>query len=208
MAAVPAGTARNPDDAASKGANARHARHPSGAARPQRDGRRPTVRTTTDTNQTTTRCKRCRVHPGGMCPACTSSCRQRALALREKDGLGDEQIAARLSVSVGRAQRFIAEAEQLRDLEQYKRDSIPVAPIRELFERRVEEDPALTQVRVAKRAKTDRIQLRRALGLSPTASRTVGGKRRPGSLRTEITVEMASRIVQALDVAPHEIPWL
>jgi hypothetical protein len=143
-----------------------------------------------------------------MCPACTSSCRQRALALREKDGLGDEQIAARLSVSVGRAQRFIAEAEQLRDLRQYKRDSIPVAPIRELFERRVEEDPALTQVRVAKRAKTDRIQLRRALGLSPTASRTVGGKHRPGSIRTEITVEMASRIVQALDIAPHEIPWL
>jgi len=143
-----------------------------------------------------------------VCAACASRRRERALALRETDGLSDEQVAARLDVTVERARRLIEEAEQLRDLERYKRDSIPVEPIRALFERRLEEDSTLNQTRVAKLARTDRIELRRAIGLSPTASRIVDGKLRPGKLRSEITVEMASRIVQALGVAPHEVPWL
>ena len=167
-----------------------------------------TVSATTQLDQRTVGCRRCRTHQGGVCPACAPRRRQRALALRETDGLSDEQIAARLDVSVERARRLIEEAEQLRDLERYRCDSIPVEPIRALFERRLEEDSTLNQTRVAKLARTDRIELRRALGLTPTASRVVDGKLRPGKLRTEITVEMASRIVQALGVAPHEVPWL
>jgi plasmid maintenance system antidote protein VapI len=153
-------------------------------------------------------CRQCQQHPGGICPACASRQRRRALALRERDGLAEEQIAVRLGVTVARAKRLIEEAEQLRDLEQYKRDSIPVAPIRDLFERRLQEDPSLNQAHVAARMETNRIELLRAVGLQPTASRVVRGKRRPGKLRTKITVEMASRIVKALGVAPHEVPWL
>ncbi len=167
-----------------------------------------TVSETTQLDHGALRCRRCRTHQDGVCPACAARRRQRALELREKDRLSDEQVAASLDVSVERALRFIEEAEQLRDLERYKRDSIPVEPIRALFERRLEEDSTLNQTRVAKLARTDRIELRRAIGLSPTASRIVDGELRQGKLRTEITVEMASRIVQALGVAPHEVPWL
>lgn len=167
-----------------------------------------TVSATTQLDQRAVRCRRCQTRQGGVCPACASRWRQRALALRETDGLSDEQIAARLDVTVERARRLIEEAEQLRDLERYRRDSIPVEPIRALFERRLQEDSTLNQTRVAKLARTDRIELRRAIGLSPTASRVMDGELRPGKLRTEITVEMASRIVQALGVAPHEVPWL
>lgn len=166
------------------------------------------VRATTNPNHTTLGCKRCRAHPSGVCPACAARRRQRALRLRERDGLNDEQIAATLSVTIEKARRLIEEAEQLRDLERYRRNSIPVEPVRALFMQRLEEDPDLDQTQVARRARTDRVELRRALGISPTASRVVDGERQPGKFRTEITVEMASRIVQALDVAPREIPWL
>lgn len=163
---------------------------------------------TTHLEQATGGCRRCQTQRGGVCVPCAARARRRALGLREKHGLRDEQIAARLQVSLERARRLIEEAEQLRDLEQYKRDSIPVQPIRALFERRLEEDPTLSQARVAKLAKTDRVELRRALGLSPTASRNVDGELRPGKLRTQIAVELASRIVRALGVAPREVPWL
>ena len=166
------------------------------------------MRATTKPNHTTLGCRRCRAHPSGVCRACAARRRRRALRLRETDGLNDEQIAATLGVTIEKGRRLIEEAEQLRDLERYKRDSIPVEAVRALFLRRLQEDPALDQTRVAKRARTDRVELRRALGLSPTASRIVDGERRPGKLRTEITVDMASRIIQALDVAPREIPWL
>ena len=141
-------------------------------------------------------------------PGVPSRRRRRALALRERSGLRDEQIAARLDVTVERARRLIEEAEQLRDLQQYKCDSIPVGPIRELLQRRLQEDPTLSQARVAEEMDTDRIELLRAVGLQPTASRLVRGERRAGKLRRKITVEMASRIVKALGVAPHEVPWL
>ncbi len=166
------------------------------------------VRATATPKLTSVSCRRCRAHPSGLCAACAARRRQRALRLRETDGLSDEQIAARLNVTIEKARRLVEEAEQLRDLERYKRDSIPVEPVRALFVRRLQEDPTLDQTKVAKRAKTDRVQLRRAIGLSPTASRIVHGKRQPGKFRTEITVEMASRIVRALDVAPREVPWL
>ncbi|MGA2163146.1 MAG: hypothetical protein ABSH36_01600 [Solirubrobacteraceae bacterium] len=151
-------------------------------------------------------CGRCHTQ-GYICPACAARLRHRALALHQK-GLSPHEIAGHLNVTLPQTRRLIEEAEQLRDLQQYKRDLIPVAPIRELFERRLEEDPTLNQIRVAAKAQTDRIELRRALGMQPTASRLIRGERRPGKTRTEITVEMASRIVKALGVAPHEIPWL
>jgi hypothetical protein len=115
-------------------------------------------------------------------------------------------IVATLGVSIAKDGRLVDGAEQVRDLEQYKCDSIPVESIRELFGRRLEEDPALNQVQVARRARTDRMQLRRALGLLPSAGRIVGGQRRLGEICVELTVEMASRIVRALGVAPREIP--
>jgi len=167
-----------------------------------------TVSGTTGLDQPTAGCRRCQERQGGCCPACAARCRRRALALRERYGLGDEQIAARLDVSVEKARRLIEEAEQLRDLQQYRCDSIPLGPIRELVERRLEEDPTLSQARIAEEVGTDRAELLRAVGLQPTASRLVEGERRPGRLRSKITVEMAGRIVKALGVAPHEVPWL
>jgi hypothetical protein len=128
--------------------------------------------------------------------------------LRDRDGLDDRQLAEELRLTVAQVRRLFEEADQLLDLEQYKRDSIPVAPIRELYEQRLANEPALTPTIVAQKAGLDRVALRRALGLAPTASRARAGKRTPGRLRSEITVEMAGRIVKAIDVAPHEVPWL
>jgi DNA-binding transcriptional regulator LsrR (DeoR family) len=155
--------------------------------------------------------------PSGVCAACqtsTASCRactrqrNHALRLYEQDGLTDPQIAARLGIGIPRVRRLLEEAGQLRDLEHYKIDSIPLAAIRELVEQRLKDDPTLTQTRLAKLLQTDRTELRRALGLQPTAARTINGEHRPGRVREEITVEMAGRIVQALGIPPHEIPGL
>lgn len=153
-------------------------------------------------------CKRCQALPAGFCSACKTRLRRRAITLRDKDKLTVEKIAERLAVTVAQAARLIEEADQLRDLEQYKCDAIPVAPIREMFKRRLQEDPTLTQTQLAAAIQTDRVELLRTLGLQPTASRIVKGKRRPGKLRTEISVEMAGRIIKALGIAPHEVPWL
>ncbi len=153
-------------------------------------------------------CERCEAFSGGVCAACRARRRRRAIELRDKNGLTVQQIAEQLNITVAHAARLIEEAEQLRDLEQYRCNAIPVAPIRELVQRRLKEDRTLSQARLAAAVQTDRIELLRVLGLQPTASRMVRGQRRPGALRTEISVEMAGKIVKALDIAPHEVAWL
>lgn len=153
-------------------------------------------------------CKRCRENPRSACVACTQR-RRRAMQLREHDGLSDEQIAARMRLTLPRVQRLLEEEAQWRDLQQYVRNSVPATLLQDLIRRRQQEDPALTKEEIAKRAGyQSRLALLRAVGLQPTARRVRAGKVYPPKLETSVEVAVASKIVLALGFAPHEIPGL
>jgi len=153
-------------------------------------------------------CKRCQENPRSPCVACTQR-RRRAMQLYEHDGLSIEQIADKMQLTVPRVERLLEEETQYRDLAQFVCDSVPTRVLQELIRRRQLEDPALTKTAIAERAGySSRLALLRAVGLEPTARKVRGGKEYPPTLRTDIDVAVASRIVRALDYAPHEIPGL
>lgn len=81
--------------------------------------------------------------------------------------------------------------------------------LQDLIRRRQREDPALSIEEIATRAGyKSRLALQRAVGLEPTARRVRAGKVYPPKLETTVEVAIASKIVRALDFAPHEIPGL
>jgi transposase len=140
--------------------------------------------------------------------ACTQR-RRRAIELHERHGLTVSEIAAKMRLSEPRVNRLLEEEAQIRDLQQYKRDSVPVEPIQILMAQRQEEDPTLTQGAIARLAEyKSRTALLRALGLAPTARLIRGGREYPPEHRRTIDVGAAGRIVRALGFAPHEIPYL
>jgi hypothetical protein len=147
-------------------------------------------------------CKWCHAHPASPCPACAAR-RRRVVELIQDEGLSPEQVAERMRLGIAKVRRLIEEADQLRDLQSHVCNEIPVEPIRALFEQRQDEDPSMNLSRVAKLARMDRGDLRRALALTPAP-----GAREPSQPPTHINVETAGRIVAALGVAPHEIAGL
>lgn len=128
--------------------------------------------------------------------------------LLENHGLSAEQIATKMHLGLPRVARLIEEEEQVRDLQRYKLDTFPVSQLKELYDCRLEENPTLTQAGIARSAKMARINLRRAIGESPAATRVLNGERQPGEMLSEVSVETAARIVRALGIAPREIPGL
>jgi hypothetical protein len=153
-------------------------------------------------------CKRCQSNPRSVCVACTQR-RRRAIELLEQHGLTVPEIAAKMRLSEPRVNRLLEEEEQIRDLQQYKCDSVPVERLQTLLAQRQKEDPTLTQETIARLAEyKSRIALLRALGLAPTARMRRGGREYPPEYRSTIDVGPASRIVRALGFAPHEIPDL
>jgi hypothetical protein len=70
-------------------------------------------------------CKRCQSNPRSVCVACTQR-RRRAIELLEQHGLTVPEIAAKMRLSEPRVNRLLEEEEQIRDLQQYKCDSVPV----------------------------------------------------------------------------------
>jgi hypothetical protein len=156
---------------------------------------------------TTTRgCKRCQANPRRVCVACAKR-RRRAVELAERDGLSTEAIAAKMRLTVPRVNRLLEEEAQIRDLEQYKCDSVPVKSIQALVATRQAEDPALTQERIARLAGyTSRIAMLRALGLAPTARAVKKDREYPPEFRESIDVGAAGRIVRAVGLAPYEVP--
>ena len=154
--------------------------------------------------QTQTGCRWCAEHPFDVCRACARLGRS-AARLLDGGGLSAEQVADMLGLDVARMQRLVHEERQLRDLQQYKRDRIPLEPIQALFARRQEEDPSLTKTRAAQLAGyNSRVEFLRTMGFFRTASFVRKGKRYPGKHRTEISVEAAGRIVRAIGYAPRE----
>jgi hypothetical protein len=144
-------------------------------------------------------CGWCETHIDGFCPECARS-RRRAVHLRDQQGLRLAEIAERMATSQHRATRLLEQADQALDLERFKLDTIPTAALQQLFERRRIEDPTITEASVARAAKMQRIDLRRALGRSPAKGSDCA--------QEHVTVAVASRIVKALGVAPHEIDGL
>jgi transcriptional regulator with XRE-family HTH domain len=140
--------------------------------------------------------------------ACTQR-RRRAIELLEQHGLTVQEIARKLRLTVPRVNRLLEEEAQIRDLQQYKCDSVPVEQIHALLLQRQEEDPTLTKERIARLADYgSRTALLRALGLEPTARMLRRGREYPPEHRKRIDVGAAGRIVRALGFAPHEIPDL
>ncbi len=125
-----------------------------------------------------------------------------------EDGRTIQEIASKMRLSIPRTERYIEEEEVARDLDQHRCDHVPVERIRTLFEQRQEEDPSLNHSQLARDAKLDRTDLLRALGLAKTAARVRDGQRKDGTYQTEVSVEIASRIVLALGFDLHEIPGL
>jgi len=155
--------------------------------------------------QTPNGCKWCAEHPFEVCRACARLGRS-AAGLLDGGGLSVEQVAGMLGIDVARMQRLVQEERELRDLQQYKRDRIPLEPIQALFARRQKEDPSLSKRRAAELAEyNSRVEFLRTMGFVRTASFVRKGKRYPGKYRTEISVEAAARIVRAIDYAPHEV---
>ena len=155
--------------------------------------------------QTQNSCQWCAEHPFDVCRACARLGRA-ATRLLDTGRLSPEQVAEMLGLEVARMQRLAEEERQLRDLQQYKRDRIPLAPIQALFARRQEEDPSLSKTRAAELAEyNSRVEFLRTMGFVRTASFVRKGKRYPGKHRTEISVEAAGRIVRAIGYAPREV---
>jgi AraC-like DNA-binding protein len=170
-------------------------------------GRRATVSRSAKC-KTTEGCKRCLANPRRVCVACAQR-RRRAVELAEKDGLSAQEIAARMHLSVPRVERLFEEEAQIRDLQQYKCDSVPVETIQRLVEARQAEDASLTQERIALLAGyTSRIALLRALGLAPSARAVKKGREYPPEIRKNVDVGAAGRIVRAIGIAPYEVPDL
>jgi transposase len=158
--------------------------------------------------KTTEGCKRCLANPRQVCVACAQR-RRRAVELAEKDGLSVQEIAARMGLSIPRVERLFEEEAQIRDLQQYKCDSVPVETIQELVEARQAEDPSLTQERIAQLAGyTNRIKMLRALGLAATQRRIKNGREYPAKIHKTIDVGAAGRIVRAIGIDPYEVPDL
>lgn len=150
-------------------------------------------------------CKWCAEHPFDVCRACARLGRS-AARLLDKGGLSAEQVADTLGLDVARMQRLAQEERERRDLQQYKRERIPLEPIQALFARRQREDPSLSKSRAAALAEySSRVDFLRAMGWVRTAPFVRKGKRYPGKYRTEISVATAGRIVRAIDGAPHEV---
>jgi len=157
---------------------------------------------------TTEGCKRCQANPRSVCVACTQR-RRRATQLHERDGLSVGQIAQTMGLTGPQVERLLEEEAQLRDLQQFICDSVPVEVVQALIKQRQEEAPALTEDEIAQAAGyVSRTGLRRAVGLEPTGKYVRRGKEYPSRLHTHIDVGSAGRIVQALGFAPHEIPGL
>ena len=157
--------------------------------------------------QTPNGCEWCAEHPFDVCRACARLGRS-AARLLDAGGLSAAQVAEMLGLE-RRADAAAGRggAPALRDLEQYKRDRIPLAPIQALFARRQEEDPSLSKTRAAELAEyNSRVEFLRTMGFVRTASFVRKGKRYPGKYRTEISVEAAGRIVRAIGYAPREVP--
>ncbi len=150
-------------------------------------------------------CEWCAEHPFDVCRACARLGRS-AARLLDAGGLSAAQVAEMLGLEVARMQRLLEEERALRDLQRYKRDRIPLAPIQALFARRQEEDPSLSKTRAAELAEyNSRVEFLRTMGFVRTASFVRKGKRYPGKHRAEISVEAAGRIVRAIGYAPREV---
>jgi len=153
-------------------------------------------------------CRRCAEYPDRRCPACVQR-RRRAMQLLE-EGRSIEQIAATMRLTVPRAERYIEEEEQARDLSHHHCDQIPAERIRTLYDQRRDEDPTLSIARIARAAKLDRAAVSAALTAAAVTHDDDHTNRAPDGPEnhTLVGVEVAARIVQALGFAPHEVDGL
>jgi hypothetical protein len=125
--------------------------------------------------------------------------RRRRILQRYESGDQLDHIADAMGISTPRAGRYLEEAKLARDLDRHRCESVPAQLIRDLYDRRHDEDPTLSIRQLAIKAKLDRGTVAAAIG---------GAAETPPSAEDLVGVEVAARIVQALDFAPHEVPGL
>ena len=153
-------------------------------------------------------CRWCETHPDAPCPACASR-RRRAVRLVLEQRHSVAEAARVLRLSVERVERLLEEDADRRRLAQFAGDSIDTARLRALLLARQHTEPELTTAALARRLSTSQAQLERWLGLRATTPKTSrSGRRYPARELTEVGVEVAGRIVQALGYAPCEIDGL
>jgi hypothetical protein len=80
-----------------------------------------------------------------------------------EEGRSIEQVATAMRLTVPRAERYVEEEEQARDLSHHHCDQVPAARIRKLYDQRRDEDPTLSIARIARAAKLDRAAVSAAL---------------------------------------------
>jgi hypothetical protein len=150
-------------------------------------------------------CDWCREHPTRSCRACNAR-RRRAARLVEGHGLSIAEAARRMCLPVARVQRLLEEEADRRELTRYRQTHVDNAPLRDLFEKRRLDDPALTTSEMARRIGTSAAQVERWLGLRATAAKTDhSGHTYPARVLTSIPVESAGRLARAMGYAPCEI---
>jgi predicted transcriptional regulator len=144
-------------------------------------------------------CGWCETHVDGPCPEC-AKLRRRAVRLRAR--MDVDQIAGELGITSQRAARLLAQADQAAALEQTGAEMVPVSTLRRLYERRRGEDGQINESSLARESKMHRIDLRRALGLSPAKVRA--GHSEP-TMQEQVKLETAERIASALRAVPADI---
>jgi hypothetical protein len=141
-------------------------------------------------------CRRCAEYPGRRCPACVQR-RRRAMQLIE-EGRSIEQVATAMRLTVPRAERYVEEEEQARDLSHHHCDQVPAARIRKLYDQRRDEDPTLSIARIARAAKLDRAAVSAALtaaAVTPDDDHTNRAPEGPEN-HTLVGVEVAVRLCE------------
>ena len=157
------------------------------------------------------RCPRCANRPG-HCERCRRRLAQRrarrAIRLRQQ-GATVREVALRLGVDAATIRRYLADREAAGAVVPKRRRTIANAPIRTAVLHALEADHELSYTTIARRAGlADGRYLARLLGIAKTGPAIKNGKRYPGTIRTEIDVEHAGRIVRAIGRAPVEFDGL
>ena len=139
-------------------------------------------------------CSRCR-EIGRTCPSCVQR-QRRAWSLVNERGESITRAASIMNLASCRVRRLVEEESRRRDLERFRRDSIPVQLTRAVIAETLARDPDLTIGRIA-----DWLEMRQS-----DFERAYLGKSKDGTAKRRVNVANASRLMIALGRAPNQLP--
>jgi hypothetical protein len=150
----------------------------------------------------------CRLAPDNACKSCAA--RRRIVRRMRRDGRAVREIADRMGLTPRRVLRLLEASDDREALPAFRKDTIAVALVRDLFVAWRAADPDnrsyLELARLAGYDSSSRAQ--RLLGVVATSPVSKDGTVYPGRILTEISCENAGRLVRAMGHLPCEIPWL